>query len=297
MTKTTRIAAAALLWSASFLAACNEAIRSGADDPGVVEEHAAERPSDDPCERRLRRAPHIQIDRPDFALNESWHLEPSAGRYLEAIWLGGNGDSEVSKTPLSLQDGFIVVPPATWHLDWPSGSTSTGPKEVTFQHGFAISKELVSAAAWRQCEADCYCEVRASDHLSDDQPMLGVSWEDIRTFNFWIENSLPQDRLFRHPSAAEWMVLQQLRPDFVDSANPEWVGDCAASPKDRVLQDGTAMDWANGPCSSHMLLMTRPEYTEGRFPYSVDRASRATPAEQAGFRIARDFDIAEMEGR
>lgn len=285
----------ALTAAVALLSGCNERVQMAEDHPALSTELADELHPIDSCERRLRRAPRLHPNQPDFQLHEGWHLETSVGPYLDAVWLTGEEKSEVSETPLSLNIEFIVVPQATWLLEWPYLSTSRGPKEVTFGHGFAISKELVSVGTWRQCEADCYCPLRSSDDQSDDQSMVGVSWEDVRTFNFWLQMRLPQDKLFRHPSAAEWMVLQQIRPDLIQDANPEWVGDCANSPEDRVLQDGTAMDWSNGPCRSHMLLVAQPDSVGSWLPYARNHSSRVTPLAEAGFRIARDFDIEEIE--
>jgi len=62
--------------------------------------------------------------------------------------------------------------------------------------GFWIYQTVVTNGQYRQCIAAGHCEGTVSDHPDDDDPAIGVTWQQAKTYCEWAGGRLPTE--------AEW---------------------------------------------------------------------------------------------
>lgn len=99
--------------------------------------------------------------------------------------------------------------------------------------------------------------------------------------------------MFRLVSAAEWLVAGQQYPDIAVSGELEWVADCSG-PDEWLFLNGRAVTRAppnDQPCARQLLLRRAINPHNPRISVDVERLSRLQRHPEAGFRLARDFDL------
>ena len=195
---------------------------------------------------------------------------------------------------------------------------------------FRIGKYEVTFAQWDACVEDGGCD----DYSPDDkgwgrgnQPVINVSWDDVRAFIFWI--SMKTGEVYRLPTEAEWeyavragsrtkyswgnsigrnrancdgcgSLWDGYRTAPVGSfpANAwglhdmhgnvwEWVQDCWNDSYEGAPTDGRA--WRNGECGRRVL-RGGSWYNSAGLLRSADRLRgvRAYRFYDSGFRLAQD---------
>lgn len=79
-----------------------------------------------------------------------------------------------------------------------------GPvRDISIARGFAIGAREVTFAEWDRCVAEAACRAVPDNGWGrGDRPVVGVSFDDIRSYIAWLSNKTGQ--FYRLPSEAEW---------------------------------------------------------------------------------------------
>lgn len=92
---------------------------------------------------------------------------------------------------------WVRIPEGTFSMG--SGNGSEGPAHSVTIKSFQISKTLVTNKQYKACVAAGACSPATyygSQYEEDDQPIVGVDWNQANTFSQWVGGRLP--------SEAEW---------------------------------------------------------------------------------------------
>lgn len=106
---------------------------------------------------------------------------------------------------------MIVVAGGLYMMGSPANQTGRGrdegPQREVSISSFAIGKDEVTFAQWDACLAGGGCNgYSPPDHGwgRGDHPVIGVSWNDARSYLQWLNAQKPDGPLYRLASEAEW---------------------------------------------------------------------------------------------
>lgn len=82
-------------------------------------------------------------------------------------------------------------------------AAETPVRDISIAKGFAIGAREVTFAEWDRCVAEAACRAVSDNGWGrGDRPVVGVSFDDIRSYIAWLSNKT--GRFYRLPSEAEW---------------------------------------------------------------------------------------------